>query len=314
MDMKNNIIDIWFIKVAIFILIFFFWLSSVFAETQIILKSSDTQINIDESLNIELQIILDWELKGWNIAILWLNEFKQLGTKNGSSYSNINWKISNMQTITISLAPYSTGSFIVWPAVIWSGTGEIKSNTIEVEVLDIKKEESSIIWKSNEEDNWSLDEKEEENIKNEWIIYDYHILWKFNYYFIFIIFLLIIISLYFVDKYNNKPKKIVKKEIVFDLNLEKEKLIKKLDKLKKNHEKYQKPEFYSKLNIIFRQYFKLLWIKDSETLTLKEIKSLKLDNKLVNLFEKSYLKEFNEQIDIIDERDDLIDDLIWILK
>lgn len=305
-------------NIILFLIITILSLNFVFAETQIELNVSDTQINIDDYINLEIKLIYDWDFKWWNVSIIWVDNFKKLNTKNGSSYSNINWTILNTQTITLSLAPYNTGSFIIWPAILWENEEELKSNIVEIKVLNKKiKSNSNILENKNNiknKDQIQIEENEN-NMKNkDWIEYDYNIFSKFNYYFLILLFVLIIIVLYFLDKYNNKPKKQIKKEIIFDLNLEKKKIIKKLNHLKKNNNNYTKPEFYSKLNIIFRYYFNILWFKDSDTLTLKEIKVLKLDKKLVNLFEKSYLSEFNNKSNFLDDEINIIDDLINILK
>ncbi|MDP2091224.1 MAG: hypothetical protein Q8K30_06540 [Candidatus Gracilibacteria bacterium] len=126
-----------------------------------------------------------------------------------------------------------------------------------------------------------------------------------------IIFLLILLILYYhfyVDK-NIKLNKIV------DEKLEKKKLlIKGLNKLKKDLEKYQKSDFYSELNTYFRKYFSLIGIMNSETLTLKELKSINIDKNIINIFEQSYFNEFNDKKDDLNNRKEIIEQLIKYIK
>ena len=68
------------------------------------------------------------------------------------------------------------------------------------------------------------------------------------------------------------------------------------------------------LNSYFREYFEILWIRNSDKLTLSEIKKLDLNKSLISLFEKSYLNEFSNKKDLIKEKIELIDKLIKTIK
>lgn len=126
-----------------------------------------------------------------------------------------------------------------------------------------------------------------------------------------IIFLLVLILLY--------NKFYVNKKIIMKTTLdEKWKKVKTLTfalkKMKKNIENYSKSDFYHELNWFFREYFSILDVKNSDTLTLKELKQIILDKELMILFEKSYLNEFNDKRDLINTRLDIIDKLVNIIK
>jgi len=110
----------------------------------------------------------------------------------------------------------------------------------------------------------------------------------------------------------NKKSLIINK---IDKLLEQKKLIiSSLRKLKKESENYSKSDFYSNLNSYFRNYFSLLGVNGSNTLSFNDLKKLDLNKDLINLFEKSYLNEFNDKNDIKITRINIIDNLIKLIK
>ena len=111
-----------------------------------------------------------------------------------------------------------------------------------------------------------------------------------------------------------QEKKAIKKTEKKIIKKSKNSIIKKLEKLSKSDEKINKSEFYEQLNKTFREYFDFLWYKDTDLLTLKEIKLLDIDKKLISLFEKSYLNEFNDKKDTQTLRKKIISDLVKIIK
>ncbi len=126
-----------------------------------------------------------------------------------------------------------------------------------------------------------------------------------------IIFLLVWLLIYY-RFYVNKEIKV--KKIIDEKIQKKKNLIALLNKLKKNIDKYNKSDFYTELNSYFRSYFTILEIENSEILTLKELKSTNIDKKLINLFEKSYYSEFSDKNDDNKIRNELIDQLVKIIK
>ncbi|MDD2870678.1 MAG: hypothetical protein PHS49_01700 [Candidatus Gracilibacteria bacterium] len=126
-----------------------------------------------------------------------------------------------------------------------------------------------------------------------------------------VILLLIGLYIYYNFYLNKKTNKILKKD---ELTENKKNIIIQLKKLKKNSENYSKSNYYSEINKYFREYLGLLNINNADKLTLSDIKNLNLDNELVDLYEKSYLNEFNDKNDIKITRLEIIDNLIKLIK
>ncbi|MFK7780639.1 MAG: hypothetical protein QM490_05925 [Candidatus Gracilibacteria bacterium] len=143
----------------------------------------------------------------------------------------------------------------------------------------------------------------------------YNIFYEFMYYQVFIIILLIL--LYFYNIKISKKKETIKnieKNEIKNFKITKNLLIKNIKKLLKSVEILNKTEFYEKLNKFFREYFDLTGIKNTDTMTLKEIKKLDLNKNLILLFEQSYFNEFNDKKDTVKGREKLIINFIKIIK
>lgn len=127
------------------------------------------------------------------------------------------------------------------------------------------------------------------------------------------LFILLLIFLYLYDLYFKKNISInnIKND---NIKEKKDELILKLKKLKKDSEKFWKSEFYSQLNINFREYFEIIGLWINKKLSLNEIKSSSLDKKIIELYEKSYINEYNNKNDIKKIRIEIIDDLIKLIK
>jgi len=259
--LKNNMK-----KIITFLLIYFVLLTSVFAETKLELNISDTKINIDDYINLELKVTftdsINWDNQ---IIIKWIENFTQFSKQNSSNFSSINWVNSYEQWITLSLKPNSTWNFVIWPAIMWTWSNIIKSNIINLDVFD----ENITGW-------------------DELIVTNFNLIWKIN----FLPILLLFIIIYFYFRKNKAIKPVINKENTNNLNIN-QKIISSLNKLKENQDKYSKTKYYELLNNIFRQYFKVKWYKNTDNLTLKEIKKLAIDKEIITIFEKSYLNEFS---------------------
>ena len=114
-----------------------------------------------------------------------------------------------------------------------------------------------------------------------------------------IIFIIFIIILYFVWKYFTKQKEVKKEENKTNFLKVKslDDYMKKLDNLEQNYLEEKKDIFYWKLMNIFKEIFYFKTKKDISKLTLSEIKNIKLNQKLINLIENIYFKEYAKQID-----------------
>jgi len=74
-------------------------------------------------------------------------------------------------------------------------------------------------------------------------------------------------------------------------------------------------DFYSDFNNIMREFFALLWYKNTEKMTLREISKLWIENKnILSIFKESYTKEFDDKKDMLEQRKKMIDDFIQELK
>ena len=128
--------------------------------------------------------------------------------------------------------------------------------------------------------------------------------------FLFFVLFYFILARYLWDRNkSNSIRKVEKKNFS-----EIDEIINKLKKLKKSSEKLEKEDFYEKLNSIFRDYFKISWVKMAENMSLKELEtvnpSLDIDIKILNIFKISYFWEFNNKADNYSSRKKMIDDFI----
>lgn len=286
-------------KIIIFLSMIFLLINSVYAETKIELSSSEKEIFLDDFLTLEIDIFFDSEFKTGEIQVLWLTDFDQFSKQESSKFTSINWIIKSNKSISLAIKPRKIWEYIIWPVIFKIWEDEFKSNKIVIKIL--KEENINDLW--TEED--TLDKKED-SLKR-----DYNIFSKINFIPIFLFFLLLIIYLFFI-KYNKKSNNITPK--VINIIDRKKIIIWDLNKLYKLSPELTKTEFYEKLNLIFRKYFKLLDIKDSDILTLKEFKKTNLNKELIKLFETSYLNEFNDNSNNPEERITIINDFIIFLK
>lgn len=143
---------------------------------------------------------------------------------------------------------------------------------------------------------------------NRWPAIDLNNYLLYQFIIIFLLVLLVVYNKLYVNK------KIIVNNIIDEKWKRRKTLIISLKKLRKNIENYSKSDFYHELNWFFREYFSILDVKNSDTLTLKELKQTILDKELIILFEKSYINEFNDKRDIINTRLDIIDKLVNIIK
>ena len=290
------------LKIIKIILLYLIISNLVFAETNIEIKSSKNIINIDEYFTLNIELFSDWNFLWWEIKINWLNDFKQISNTNSSSKSIINWKITNKNIIWLKLKANKLWEYKIWPAsIVYSGT-TLVSNKLNISIVE--KQRQKLLNTIKNDPEWN-------DIK--WIKQNYNI---FLYIILlpFIIVLLIIVWYLIFFKKKNKTKFVEKKEIKIDLSLLKKKIIKELIKLKKEKDSFCESRFYEILNILFRNYFNLLWVQNSHFLTLKEIKKLNLNKNLILLFEQSYLNEFNKINNSEKNKDLIIDEFIKLLK
>jgi|SaaInlStandDraft_7_1057024.scaffolds.fasta_scaffold03536_6 hypothetical protein len=279
------------------------------AETSVVISWDTENLEFGDNFNINVDIETDstWSLEIVNID--WLNSFQTLWQQSSKNINVINWERLNTFKLWISLVASNTWTYVIWPAKLQIGDKIILSNvlniTINNEVLNnlnnskIKYEnKDKLINNSDNDIRWIQDPNSR--------FYNFILLQ------LFIIFLLIWVYIYYAFFLNKKSKSIHNdKDAILT---KKKKIIKWLLKLKKNIDAYSKSNFYELLNSYFREYFEILWIRNSDKLTLSEIKELDLNKSLISLFEKSYLNEFSNKKDLIKEKIELIDKLIKTIK
>jgi hypothetical protein len=132
-----------------------------------------------------------------------------------------------------------------------------------------------------------------------------------------LIFVIFIVILYFVYKYlvNFKPKEVVNK--IPDIeNLDYMQQYKKdLNNLEKNYLEISKEIFYSKLSKILRWILELKGQKNISKMTLEEIDKLNINNKLKEVIQNIYFKEYAKEIkDSIEIRKNLIQEVKKLIK
>ena len=279
------------------------------AETSVVISWDTENLEFGDNFNINVDIETDstWSLEIVNID--WLNSFQTLWQQSSKNINVINWERLNTFKLWISLVASNTWTYVIWPVKLQIGDKIILSNilniTINNEVLNnlnnskIKYEnKDKLINNSDNDIRWIQDPNSR--------FYNFILLQ------LFIIFLLIWVYIYYAFFLNKKSKSIPNEKNT--ILTKKKKIIKWLLKLKKNIDAYSKSNFYELLNSYFREYFEILWIRNSDKLTLSEIKELDLNKSLISLFEKSYLNEFSNKKDLIKEKIELIDKLIKTIK
>ena len=140
---------------------------------------------------------------------------------------------------------------------------------------------------------------------------------KFHYLYLGI-FIFIILFYIFLHKFfenNKKEEKVETKPTVFeDINDTKQKIYDQLLLISEKSESYQHDEFYGELNILFRQYFIVLGIKQADTMTLQELKNQEIEHKIFDLFQTSYMHEFSQKQDSLSQRKQIIMNFMIYLK
>lgn len=287
-----------FFKISTFIILLL-TVNLTFADTSIILDSNKIKINKWEQFDITINIKTDWTGTLKIINIDWLNEFQNLWQNRTSSEILINWEKNINYKLQLFLKSNNIWSFVIGPVKLQINDEIYTSNTVTIDIV-----------------NKNITNKESDNIIDDDIkpIKDINS-WFYNFIFFQLVIITLLVGLYFYYAFIKNKKKSKKKIINnFELRLdENSKLVKKLKWLKKAS-KLEKSLFYEKLNSLFREYFKILWINNSDLLTLNELKQLDLNKILISLFEKSYLNEFNDKKDSTLERIEIIDKLIKIIK
>ena len=295
------------------LLLFFVLLCSftfVFAENNLHIDLDKNEIYIDESFVLNINLTIDQNTQN-PLTVEWIDNFKQFGNQSSQQISIINGEQRATTTISLSFYPIHTGSFDIWPAQIQVWEEVVTSNILTLNILDInnipqkweEKNELNNKKKDNQDIEWQEINDVERNIFS---------FLDFNY-LIFVLFIFLGFIFYFFKKYygDREPTQTIQLPVV-KISPEKQKslLIKNLYKLQEQSDSLSKSEFYNTFNTLFKDYFEYLLGIHVWHLTYEEIKKQKLDKRLLNLFEKSYFSEFNNEDEVLKLRGKMIEDLL----
>ena len=293
------------------ILLLCFLFSVCFARSKLDISTDKDIYFLDDIINLRIDLdsdkILSFNLKN----IVWIENFDILHKSSSSSFQIVNWEKKSNVSFIFSLLPKDVWNFSLWPVFLKNWNNELESNVIKIKV---EKKEKSIKNLIDSKNNENLEDIHDiETVRFFW--FNDFILYFVLLFFFFILFFFIL-NKYF-KKIESENKASLQKENFYDKNLLN--IISRLKKLKESSSILEKKDFYEKLNLIFRDYFKFSWIKLAENMSLNELYNYA--SQIVNwkvvwldIFKKSYFYEFNNNKDNLEDRKKIIDDFINLIN
>jgi hypothetical protein len=297
-----------------FILVLFCFFCSffvVFAETSLELGVSKTEVSMNESFQLNIIVQTDSNLNN-RLNIKWLEKFDSFSNQSSDRISIVNGKQNVLKTVTLSLYPSSTGSFVLWPAEIQVWDDIFTSRSMTIHVVDEKELDIAQIVGNGEGDR--------ENTEFHGVKENRFSFLDFGYMFL-VVFLLIVVLVFLIRSVlkhmKTKEVSFVNEESSSDrLSL----LKKKLKVLISQIEVLSSSEFYRVLNGLFKDYLSVALKQNIATFTYDEIKKLDAsfesagkDKKVFQLFEESYLLEFSSVHDDADKKAGIIKDFLKLI-
>lgn len=286
-------------KIAIYILLLFISIPTYGLGIE--LSSEVSEVQEWESFDI----IIDIDTSGQDEIALdtigWIENFDILAQSRSQRFVSINWETETQDRLLFTLIPKSIWDFTLWPVSAVSSGSTINSNTVDV----------SVVWEAN---TWIVNQRDqEEDILDIFESTDRKL--SFNY-IPFLLWGFLIVFFILIQRFFRKSDKQI--DLVSDSEVEisqHDKLIAELKSLKKVSSKLEKTDFYSQFNGIMRDFFSVLWYKNTQKMTLKEIQKLGISNKeILWIFAQSYRSEFDTKSDTLPERKRLIDSFIKQLQ
>ncbi len=135
----------------------------------------------------------------------------------------------------------------------------------------------------------------------------------FPFFVIILLFFLYRVLNYILSYTKNIEKKEIKKIQSKDKNLWF--LLNKLKQLEKDSKRLNKSDFYNRLNLLFREYFVILWFKKAPKMSLQELSQTNIIRKdIFDVYKKGYYYEFNTLKDDFSLRKKIIKQLIYTIK
>ena len=280
---------------VLFFTLFFTFTNWVFGAS-IELSLDATQVQVWESFDLIIDVYPDdWEQVNIE-TILWIEDFTLLGQSSSQRYVSINGETQSQNQLYLTLIAENQWDFTIWPASATGSWSMIQSNAVEIKVWNDTIASPADSW-------WDiLDIFEASDRKLTFNYLPFLIAWFFIIFFILI------------KKLMNKPEPETIPTPESEIS-ENDRLISQLKSLKRKSSKVEKTDFYSEFNSIMREFFTLLWYKNTEKKTLREISKLWIENKnILSIFKESYTKEFDYKKDTLEQRKKMIDDFIQELK
>lgn len=266
-------------KILLYITIFLYCTTCVFASGSIGVSVNQEQISFWDSLDIEVRIEFNDAQWPEDITISGIENFNVFSSMQQESMQVYGQDIQRTQTIFLQVEPKSEGVFQIWP-VIWTFSWEtVSSNTVEVTVGDL------VILETERDQIQGLRQLSK-NI------------------FIFIVISVLMLCIFYYSIYTilfPKKKQIQKTHKKTE---ESPSYIDQLTVLWKHSITMTKQEFYEELHSIVRLYIQNTYnVPDVDSLTLRELQPfLKQDKKIMWIFSESYMMEFNNDEDTVEQR------------
>lgn len=121
------------------------------------LSTSTTETTLQQPISVTL--VIDGVTTAGNINVAGIEQFAVRWQSQSTSMQVINGVSRTQVQLALQLEPTTTGTFVLWPAILWNGTGGIQSNTVTITVRDLPKEvapENQNTWVNNPSDsiNW----------------------------------------------------------------------------------------------------------------------------------------------------------------
>lgn len=216
--------------------------------------------------------------------------------------------------------------------IIWNKKSEVEGNEEskyelnEKEKKEAEDENDKIIEEKKEVTNLKSYEKQTEKISDMQDIHDvknlnitldkikYNLVIKLLLLIVWVYILYLILNKLLELNNNRKKKKLDEQNKLEYIKKEKENIYQDILNLSEDMEDIWKDVFYADLNYLFRRYFVYLWVNNAYNMTLKELQNQKIENKIFDIFSKSYMYEFSLEEDSISKRKQIVMNFMIYLK
>ncbi len=290
-------------KYFLYFIVLFFWFSiSLWANDEVQVSVSSNQINIWESLILD--IVFDpwdsiWEIE---LSIPGIEDFSVFSQSQQQRIQSINWEAQTQLQYSLQVRPQQEWSYSLWPVQInfWDVT------VTDNEILSIQVWNGWIAVQENTDIETSA-KPELQPLRN------------FEFSSLFILMILVLFFIVFfrlLKKYLDTKKQGSKESSKKHIPSPREKLREYFENLEKQSLKFEKQEFYKQLNIGIREIFIYENPHISRSKTLSELRHTKelTQHTLFSVFESTYFKEFSQDESDNTQRQEYIMKIIHYLE